>query len=179
MRQIVYLACLCVLSAVTSAVPSANAPKDSVVLEKSYSKWKTVKKSCEGNYSYTVSTYGFTGIQNTTEVVVRRGKVVERSHTVFLPVECVLIEWVENESNLNSHLEGAPALTMDQLYQLARRVLAVKIKDVWLRRQFAILPNGLLQSCYIYDSRIADDNGAAEDGVDIDTLTLVIDRQFL
>ena len=176
MRRLVYMACFCVLTVVTSAVPSAKAAKDSAVLEKSYSKWKSVKRSCEDNYSYTVSTYGFTGIKNTTEVVVRRGKVVERSHTVFLPGECVLIEWVENESNLNSHLEGAPALNMDQLYQLARRVLAVKIKDVWLRRQFAISPNGLLQSCYIYDTRIADDSDAAADGVDIETLTLVVIR---
>lgn len=172
MRRLVYMACFCVLTVVTSAVPGARAPKDSAVLEKSYTIWKSVKRSCEDNYSYTVSTYGFTGIRNTTEVFVRRGKVIERRHMVFFQNGFATMDWIENESNLNSHLEGAPALTMDQLYQLARKVLAVKIKDVWLRRQFAISPNGLLQSCYIYDTRIADDSDAAADGVDIETLTL-------
>ena len=158
------------LTVVAMAVPGARAPKDSVILEKSYSKWKSLKKFCNDSYRYTVSTYSFTGERNTTEITVRRGKVVGRSYTLFFLNEFVLVEWVETEKNLNTHLEGAPALTIDQLYLLARRILAVKIKDVWMRREFTLSPSGLLQSCFIYDTRIADDSDAAADGVDIDMI---------
>ena len=153
------------------ASSARSAPNEVALLEKSYLKWKSAKKLCKESYTYTVSTYSFTGFQDVTEIVVRSGKVVQRSRIVYFPSSFACLEWVETETNLNTHPEGAPAYTMDQLYQIARMILSKKITNNFEQRVFVLSSDGLLKSCYIYDTRIADDTEI--NGVDIDTLTFV------
>ena len=144
-------------------------------LEKSLQAWETLKKECGGNYSYRVSWSSFTGFGHETVVVVQRNRVVERHFREFnrrrppTGDRPDLASWIENKRQLSSHKRGAPALTLDQLYGQAEKVLQRELTPN-VGRYLRFDKQGLLLSCFDVDRRIADD--APRRGVAITSIEL-------
>jgi hypothetical protein len=146
-------------------------------LEESLMKWQEIRQEIQGNYSYKVTQSSMTGVTNETEIIVNYNKVVERQFRLFsVPSETtnsstriVNVDWTEVGRGLGQSTEGAPIKTLDELYQQAKTLLQRKLKK-YEKRYVSFDKQGLLQSSYIIDLRIADD--APIDGVNISELLL-------
>ena len=154
-------------------------------LEKSLQAWQKLKKECGGNYSYRVRWSSFAGFGHETVVVVQRNRVVERRFTEFNrrrpsppPAESEKPTdpggWVEGKRELGSHKQGAAAVTLDQLYEQAAKVLQKELAPN-TGRYLRFNQQGLLLSCFDVDRRIADD--APRKGVVITSIELSAARQ--
>jgi predicted secreted protein len=155
-------------------------PSDPEKVQASLKKWQQLKKDCGGNYSYKVNWSSFTGFGHKTEVIVRNNKVVERRYRAFRgrPVPIRLGQpkprpegesWVEQGKDLGTHKKGAPPKTLDELYAQADEVAQRKLAQ-HERRYVRFDKQGLLGSCFIVDTRIADD--APRNGVAISSISL-------
>ena len=173
----------CSLVLVTTVVlaPGASAaPADSRLAEfaKSLATWERLKAKCGGNYSYKIRWSSWVGFGHETEIVCRDNKVSERKYRewkgpgVARPGEAAKPQgssWAEQGDQIGSHKKGAPPKTLDQLYQEAREVLKTKLPP-HLRLYVRYDKQGLLQSCFYVDTRIADD--APRRGVAISSIAL-------
>lgn len=178
-----------VASAILLLLSTVGAGQDKTAdhrtqLEKSLQAWQKLKKECGGNYSYRVRWSSFAGFGHETVVVVQRNRVVERRFTEFNrrrpappPAESGKQTdsggWVEGKRELGSHKQGASAVTLDQLYEQAEKVLQ---KDLAPNtgRYLRFNEQGLLLSCFDVDRRIADD--APRQGVVISSIELSAGR---
>ena len=149
-------------------------------LEKSLQAWQKLKKECGGNYSYRIRWSSFAGFGHETVVVVQRNRVVERRFAEFNRRRPAAPPagsgkqadpggWVEGKRELGSHKQGAAAVTLDELYEQAAKVLQ---KDLGPNtgRYLRFNELGLLLSCFDVDRRIADD--APRQGVVISSIEL-------
>lgn len=143
------------------------AADDKARLAESLETWNNVKAECQGNYSYTVVWSSVAGFGWKTEIVMRSNVVVERHYQGFGGE--VPKKWVEKGTQLGDHREGAPPLTLDQLYADAKLVLARPVAD-HERRYLTFDRKGLLLSCFTVDTNIADD--APTRGVSIASINL-------
>lgn len=132
-------------------------------LQVSLKTWANIKAESGGNYRYFVRTSSFSGLRTETEIVVRNNKVVERNYSETLGRPPIPGEkptagktWSESGSELGQHKQGAPVKTLDQLYKDARKVLDHKLSPSE-RRYVRFDKQGLLNSCFYVDTRIADD----------------------
>ena len=107
--------------------------------------------------------------RQTTRIVVRLGKVVERSFEQFVevPVPAALqpgnaataprVQWTETGAEIGTHGDGAaPARTVDELYDEAVALLEKPVAE-HKERSLAINECGILDHCFDRDMRIADD----------------------
>ncbi|MST01018.1 MAG: hypothetical protein EXS29_06885 [Pedosphaera sp.] len=146
--------------------------------------WAKSKTSCAGNYSYTVRFVSAFGFGSTTTIVVENSKVVERRYVEFDRSRPVLLgdpappnnNYVEKGAQVGKATQGAPAKPLDELYADARKIAAEELQPRD-RRYVATDKNGLLLSCFIIDTRIADD--APRRGVAIDSITLAAPKPAL
>jgi predicted secreted protein len=164
-----------------SASRASVAPADSRLsaFAKSQTTWRRLKAKCGGDYSYKVRWSSWVGFGHETEIICRRNKVVERKYREWkrgpqLVRPGVVSKpqgtgWTETGDKIGSHKKGAPPKTLDQLYQEARKVLSTKL-TAHQRLYVRYDKQGLLQSCFWVDTRIADD--APRTGVMISSLTL-------
>lgn len=146
-----------------------QTPGDVERLATSAAKWKEFQKRHQDSYSYKKSRSSMTGAGWETTIVVREGKVVERRFRQWagrMPIAPVAPgqeppqpkerTWVETGEQIGSHKEGAPPQTLDQLYAEAQTVLARDLKP-FEKRHLRFDNAGLLNSCFIVDTRIMDD----------------------
>lgn len=157
-------------SASLSETGSAT-PEQVEQLEESYRKWIEAKTRVNGNYLYRVTFSSFSGFRSTTTITATAGEVSERSYVESLPnyLDFPPRDYVESGSELGTNEPGAPARTLDELYEIARTVLQTPMKPFeMLRLHFD--DRGLLDTCYIFNTLIADD--APINGVSITGLTL-------
>jgi hypothetical protein len=147
-------------------------------LAKSLQTWQELRLKCGGNYSYTVAFASWVGFGHSTEIVVRNNKVVERKYSEFNrnapppppePETTPGEKWTEKGEHLGSHNEGAPPKTLDDLYKEAQKVLETKLSPTQ-RLYVSFDKQGLLESCFYVDTRIADD--APRKGVAIGNIKL-------
>ncbi len=123
--------------------------------------WAKSKTACAGNYEYTVAFSSAFGFGHTTVIVVRDNKVVERRYEEFdrnrppLP-GAPPNGYTEKGEAVGKDKKGAPAKTLDELYQVVPAI-AAKALLPHQRRYLLTDANGLLTSCFIKDTRIADD----------------------
>lgn len=145
----------------------ATQPTDVERLATSRAAWEKAREAAGGCYSYEVLEI-FLVSRQTTRVVVKNGKVVERSFEqfVFPPGGRPLAPtktWTETGAEIGTHGDGAvPARTVDELYDKAAQILAAPVVQ-FRTRSLGIDERQLLHHCYEQDSRIADD--APLDGV--------------
>ena len=163
--------------AVEGAVPSGES------LGKSLQTWQALKVKCGGNYSYTVAFASWVGFGHSTEIVIRNNKVVERKYVEFNrnapppppePGKTPGEKWTEKGEQLGSHNEGAPPKTLDDLYKDAQKVLETKLSPEQ-RLYVRFDKQGLLESCFYVDTRIADD--APRKGVAIGNIRLELPKK--
>lgn len=128
--------------------------------DKSYKSWVAFKTSSNNSYRYKVSFTSWTGYSTETVITVKAGQVVGRSYvakTVEHPSNSVLVreEWTEDESTLNTHANGDPSATLDEIYDRAKNQWLLKRKDaeVYLETK----NNGMISSCGFVPKNCADD----------------------
>lgn len=149
------------------AVDPSTQPRDVERLAASRAVWEKARGAAGGCYSYEVLEISLVSRQ-TTRVVVKNGRVVERSFEQFAfppggrPLAPTK-KWTETGAEIGTHGDGAvPARTVDELYDKAEQILAAPAVE-FRTRSLGIDERQLLHHCYEQDSRIADD--APLDGV--------------
>jgi hypothetical protein len=115
--------------------------------------------------------------------VVRNNKVVERKYSEFdrnappsppEPGKTAGEKWTEKGNQLGIHQEGAPLKTLDDLYQEAQQLLETKLTPEQ-RLYVRFDKQGLLESCFYVDTRIAGD--APRKGVAIGNIQLELPKK--
>lgn len=129
--------------------------------ESSYQEWLSFKQTSGNSYHYVVSAGSVFGPAWQTDITVTNGKVTQRhfkytSVDGMVNVPAEVLEWTENENEINSHTHsGAAALTLDQIYEKARTEWLIKRKDASV--YFEAKNNGLISSCgYVPDGCMDD-----------------------
>jgi len=129
--------------------------------ESSYQEWLSFKQTSGNSYHYVVSGGSVFGPAWQTDITVTNGKVTKRhfkytSVDGMVNVPAEVLEWTENENEINSHTNsGAAALTLDQVYEKARTEWLIKRKDASV--YFEAKNNGLISSCgYVPDGCMDD-----------------------
>ncbi|RYG15423.1 MAG: hypothetical protein EOO07_15455 [Chitinophagaceae bacterium] len=140
--------------------------KDDIVYDDAFQKsnkaWLAFKKESNNNYSYTVTFGSWTGYSSNTIIVVKNGKVVERSfksQTInYKPTGMEIVErenWTETATNLNTHQSGAENLTLDEVYAKAKSSWLLKRKDA--ETFFEANNNGMISSAGYVEKGCQDD----------------------
>lgn len=154
---------LFLFAAAIASAASAAIVQDAEKVQASLRVWQKVKAKCKGNYVYKVTWSSFAGVGGETKLVVQGNKVVERHYREFKrglmppgakPADDTL--WVEQGDALGSQKQGAPVKTLDQLYREAAEISQRELKP-FEKRYVRTDQQGLLLSCFIVDTRIADD----------------------
>lgn len=83
--------------------------------------WMRLKAEHKNSYRYSVLELSVTNHGSETSITVKNGKVTARDYVAFLISEedgsrIVLSTYSEKGKDLGSHSEGAPAVTIDDLY---------------------------------------------------------------
>ncbi len=129
--------------------------------ESSYQEWLNFKQTSGNSYHYVVTGGSVFGPAWQTDITVTNGKVTQRHFkyttvTGMVNVSAEVLEWTENENEINSHINsGAAALTLDEVYGKARTEWLIKRKDASV--YFEANNNGLISSCgYVPDGCMDD-----------------------
>ena len=160
-----------------------QAKVDTVKVQAAIKAWEKAKAESKGNYSYKVSFTSWVGFGNETIIVVENNKVTERRYRSFnrrrpvpkplpggaVPPQPEGDSYLEKGAQLGKNKKGAPAKTLDELYEVAL-VTAKKPLKEFERRYIRSDKQGLLVSCYIMDRRIADD--APRNGLVVSSIAL-------
>jgi len=181
-RPTALLTVLALALCLTALAPlTAQADDSAAQLATSLKTWQEAKAKCGGNYSYKVRFTSWVGFGNETEIIIRNNKPAERKYRSWSgravapvapgqpPAKPKGEEWHEKGKDLGSHKKGAPLKTLDQLYDEAK-VVVIKKRAAHERFYLRLDKQGLLQSCFIVDTRIADD--APRNGVMIGQIAL-------
>lgn len=128
--------------------------------DKSFKAWKNFKASTNNSYQYQVTSGSWTGYSSETTITVKDGKVIKRSYlakTIERPSNQVVVheEWTENEATINSHNNGASAITLDAIYQKAKTDWLLKRKDA--STYFEVKNDGMISSCGYVEKNCMDD----------------------
>lgn len=99
--------------------------------QKSYAAWLAFKEDSGNSYRYTVTGTSWTGMTRKTTITVQNGKVTERAFTLSIPDdwESEIPEeeksWTETGNEIGTRMDSgaAAAITFDELYTQARKVL--------------------------------------------------------
>lgn len=168
-KQIVSMITAGLAFVVTVHAEQVKEESDLSRIEASEKVWADVKEECSGNYSYTKAFSSFAGFGNETTLVVKDGKVVERRYREWNG-STEGETWIEKGEQIGSHTKGANPLTLDELYKQAKAVAAKELAP-HDKRYVRFDRRGLLNSCFIMDTRIMDD--APQTGVDISNIELL------
>ena len=162
-----------------SPAPSAEIWGDKKdQLDQSYKRWLKLKEECKGNYSYDVNWSSWSGFGNRTIIVVRGNQIIERRFESFgapqpdgRPID--KNQWTEKGDFIGLNPRGHPPRTIDDLYKEAKSLTGRPIPK-FHRGVIRVNKQGVLLSCYIQDTLIADD--APIKGVNITSITLGIEK---
>jgi len=141
---------LCILFVVL-CVSCKKEPVENSELETSRQFWLKYKAAVNNSYSYISYGGSVFGGYTETKITVQNGKVIKRTYLsgVYPPNSQTLtvkVTWTENTADLNSHNQGAPTLTLDEIYDQAKNdYLTVDRKSNTI--SFTTDGNGLIASC--------------------------------
>ena len=128
--------------------------------DRSYQAWLDFKKNSLDSYSYKVSAGSWTGVSAETVITVKSGKVAGRGYelkninrTTNQPY--TMTSWKESSDSLNTHAEGAPPLTLDDVYEKAKTQWLLKRKNVKI--YFEADNAGMISSCGYTQNGCVDD----------------------
>lgn len=156
MKNILYvLILLLCISCKKDSLPYNNEFKKSV------DAWNAYKASVNNSYSY-ISYFGSVfGGYTETKITVQNGVVTGRDFVVGIyPPNSNTLQamksWTESSATLNSHAEGAAAITLDAIYAKApNQWLNVDPKNNYI--DFTTDSNGLISSCGYSSKNCQDD----------------------
>ncbi|MNR01286.1 hypothetical protein D3C85_1170860 [compost metagenome] len=119
--------------------------------DESYKAWTDFKKSSGNSYRYSVTTVSWTGSRTKTMITVKDGQAIHRSYVsktiISTPKieETIHEEWQEDKNTLNTHSSGFKAITLDEVYQLAKTQWLVKRKGS--ESVLETKNNGMISAC--------------------------------
>lgn len=126
--------------------------------------WLNTKRGCN-QYQYAIESASFTGTHWKTTIVVVAERPTARSFEQWrydtgsqapMPTKIVDVQWTENAGQLGSHRDGAPAKTMETLYDDCER--DVLTKDPSSNTvSFKAEARGVLRECWYVPNNCADD----------------------
>ncbi|MBU1221976.1 hypothetical protein KKF34_04435 [Myxococcota bacterium] len=109
------------------------------------------------NYNYTVEEYNSIGQREVTTITIKIGLVYTRKFQVYVKnrkshhyKEDHTKSWVETNSQLNSHIDGAKPRTIEQLYDNCEKMMSEKKKGYKTVLKF--LKNGIISRCEVKSS---------------------------
>ena len=144
--------------------------KSKISYQESIEKWNSLKKANGNSYIYQTTVESWAGFGSTTELKVVDGKVVSRMHQDFNIDDKsgkreTTNSYTENENKVGSHKDGAPPLTIDELYtSCAGKYLVVEAEENML--YFNTDEKGLMTTCGFVPNNCADD---CFEGISIDS----------
>ena len=126
--------------------------------KKSYDAWQQFKQVSGNSYQYMITSISWTGYRSYTTISVAGGKVVQREYEQEYWEQGVLVSsdgWTEYEDKIGTRQYAAAAITLDEVYHMA--------KNEWLQKRnnaelyFEANNNGMISLCGYRDTRCADD----------------------
>lgn len=129
--------------------------------EKSLDVWTSEKKEFGNSYAFTIRVTSVFGFGSSTKITVRKGEVFSREYESFrfdeeTQTTEITNSWVENQSELNSHSEGAKPMTLDEIYGSCKTaILSVNEDENFIF--FRAENNGILSTCSYVPKNCADD----------------------
>jgi hypothetical protein len=107
------------------ACGGSDDAQDQAALTKSRAAWTTARDAAHGDYIYEVLRTTFIGGAYTTRISVADNRVTKREYQAAIGgagIETpVTTDWVETGAGeVGTHPEGAPAVTIDELYDRCR-----------------------------------------------------------
>ncbi|WP_341225743.1 hypothetical protein [uncultured Arcticibacterium sp.] len=127
--------------------------------EKSEKAWLSFKNTSNNSYQYTVVGGSWVGSGWETKLTVTDGMVTERyyKYTPAPDSKQPIIEWTENENELNTHTDPAAAetITLDKVYEKAQLDWLVKRDDT--ETYFEVDTEGLISTAGYVPNGCADD----------------------
>jgi hypothetical protein len=158
-------------------LPTFVEPTDAAVIKSSRETWDETKIKHGDSYRYSVVFTSAFGFGNETIIVVVNGKISERRYRSWMRPMAVTPgektgpkpDWVEMADNIGKHKDGAPARTMEQLYDEAEKAAEQKLQP-FEKLYVKTDSRGILEYAFIVDKRITDD--APRKGVSISKLKL-------
>ena len=132
--------------------------------ETSLKAWQKFKAESGNSYSYTVYTSSWIGSTSETIITISNGQFVSRVYRTLRPHDHMgpppkdsplVEEWREEGSTLNTKQDGAPLLTLDQIYEQAKNDLLLKRPDA--KTYFEANNDGLISSAGYVEDNCADD----------------------
>ncbi|MBI2282229.1 MAG: hypothetical protein HYU71_00810 [Bacteroidetes bacterium] len=119
--------------------------------EKSEQLWNTYKNSIDNSYSYITYSGSVFGGHSETQITVQNGKVTGRFFIsgVYQQNASQLVikeTWTEDLATLNTHINGAKSLTLDEIYRKASKEwlnVDTKTNDIY----FSTDTMGFIASC--------------------------------
>ena len=148
--------------------PVYEVDSENISYKESLQKWEDLKKEKGDSYIYEQKYSSWVGFGHTTQITVKQGVVVSRSYESFKINDNgereITKSYTETEKNIGKNEEGAPAITMDQLYKDAKKHLDVNSKKNTII--FSTFNNGILMTCGYIPKGCADDcfNGVSLSG---------------
>ncbi len=128
--------------------------------EKSYNAWLSFKKAANNSYRYTQAFSSWTGYSTATTFTINKGLVVKRSFIAKsreqTTNQLIIVEqWEEEGTSLNSHQNGIPLRTLDEIYQKAKTDWLLKRKNA--KAYFEVKNNGMISTCGYAEDTCVDD----------------------
>ena len=129
--------------------------------ENSHNAWLNFKESSNNSYKYLVlggsvfTTYGWE-----TTITVSNGIITQRDFKYTSEVENIpqdQLEWTENENEINTHNHTSAmyALTLDEIYDKAKKEWLIKRKNAEIHLETE--NNGLISTCGYVENGCMDD----------------------
>ena len=129
----------------------------------SLSKWNELKKTHGNSYIYQTTFTSFTGVGGTTEIKVENGTVRARIYQEFKinqnnGAKQVVFAYTETGEDLGLNRKGAPALTIDELYQSCannyitvdpeKNAIIFQTSEEGLMTVCGFYPDGCMDDCF-------------------------------
>ena len=131
--------------------------------DKSFKEWTSFKITSDNSYQYEVIGSTWIGYSWKTVITITDGKATQRyfkltpapGSTVNIPAD--QLEWTEKENELNMHTQSpaAATITLDEIYDRARKEWLIKRDKAQV--YFEAKNNGMISTCGYVNDGCADD----------------------
>ncbi|REG99020.1 hypothetical protein [Flavobacterium aquicola] len=149
MKNKIYIIALLLISCLISSCESDDEDKSD--FQNSVLALSDFKQSTNNSYKYIVTGASWIGIAWETTIIIVDGKATERHFKYTITqgfgnnIPQGELEWIEKGSEIGSHTNGEPALTLDEIYKKAEQEWLIKRDNVKIH--FETKNNGLISIC--------------------------------
>lgn len=161
MKNVKLFIFLSLISSLISSCSSDEAFSYKSEYEISKEAWLNFKQSSGNTYKYTVVNSSWTGFSWETSITVQKGVITNRSFKYISTggesnnIPQNELQWVEEASEIGTHMNGAKPITLDEVYDLAEKTWLSNKGDVKI--YFEAKNNGMISLCGYVENACVDD----------------------